>query len=152
MRPSFTLEWGQRFALLTFDPGEAALAILNYSDGKISISGQHEETIVLRSGGEIELIDTMDLGFPIGMIDEIEDFIAQTSVELNPGDSIVLYTDGITEAKDMDKEQYELERLCEVLRQNWHLSAEDMKQVVIDDVRRHIGKQKVFDDITLLIS
>ena len=41
--------------------------------------------------------------------------------------------------------------MCEVISQNWHLSAQEIKQAVIEDLRRHIGTQKVFDDITLLV-
>jgi sigma-B regulation protein RsbU (phosphoserine phosphatase) len=127
------------------------LVVLTYSKGKISISGQHEETIVVRSGGHIERVNTMDLGFPIGLDEEITDFINHTIIELNEGDGVVLYTDGIPEAYSMDKKQYGIERLCEVVSQNWQYSAEQVKQEVIADVKQHIGKQKVFDDITLVI-
>ncbi|NEP13338.1 MAG: CHASE2 domain-containing protein [Symploca sp. SIO2C1] len=127
------------------------LALLEYSDGCLSLSGQHEEMIVVRVDGTIELIDTIDLGFPIGLDEEIADFIAQEKVKLNPGDLVVLYTDGITEAEDIQGVQYGLERLCEVVKQNWQQSAEEIRQIVIEDVRQHIGEQKVFDDITLLI-
>jgi sigma-B regulation protein RsbU (phosphoserine phosphatase) len=127
------------------------LAILNYSQGWVSISGQHEETIIVRQGGEIERVDMMDLGFPIALDDDIVDFISHISIELQLGDGIVLYTDGIPEAKDIKKKQYGLEPMCEVISKNWHLSAGEIKQAVIDDVRRHIGTQKVFDDITLLV-
>ncbi len=127
------------------------LVILTYYQGKISISGQHEETIVVRNGGQIERINTMNLGFPIGLEEEIIDFINHTSIELNTGDGIVLYTDGIPEAYSMDKKQYGIERLCEVISENWHNSAEEVKQAIIDDVKQHIGKQKVFDDITLVV-
>ncbi|MEQ8464467.1 SpoIIE family protein phosphatase [Coleofasciculus sp. E1-EBD-02] len=127
------------------------LAILNYAQGQVSISGQHEETIVVRKGGKIERIDTLDLGFPIGLEYEISEFIRHTLVPLNPGDGIVLYTDGITEAENINRIQYGIEKLCQVVSQNWQKSAEEIKQAVIDDVRRHIGQQKVFDDITLLV-
>jgi serine phosphatase RsbU (regulator of sigma subunit) len=127
------------------------LAILNYSQGRVSISGQHEETIIVRLGGEIERIDTMDLGFPIALDDDIAKFISHISIELQLGDGIVLYTDGIPEAKDINKKQYGVEQMCEVISQNWHLSAQEIKQAVIDDLRGHIGAQKVFDDITLLV-
>ena len=127
------------------------LAILNYSEGRVSISGQHEETLVVRAGGQIERIDTMDLGLPIGMTDDIADFIDHTFVELNSGDGVVLYTDGIPEAFDLNKKQYGMERLCEVISHNWQYSAQEIKQAVIDDVRKFIGEQKVFDDITLVI-
>ncbi|MBZ8179791.1 SpoIIE family protein phosphatase [Oscillatoria salina] len=127
------------------------LVILNYFDGKLSISGQHEETIIVRSHGEIERIDTIDLGFPIGLEPEIADFIARENIQLNLGDLVVLYTDGITEAEDVSGVHYGLERLCEVIQLNRHYSAEEIKQVVIDDLRKHIGLQKMFDDLTLVI-
>ena len=44
-----------------------------------------------------------------------------------------------------------MEQLCDIISQKWHLSAQKIKQAVIDDLRRPIGSQKVFDDITLLV-
>jgi serine phosphatase RsbU (regulator of sigma subunit) len=127
------------------------LAILNYSEGWVSISGQHEETLIVRNGGQVERMDTMDLGLPIALHDDIAEFISHISLEIQLGDGIVLYTDGIPEAKDINKKQYGVEQMCEVISQNWHLSAQEIKQAVIDDLRGHIGTQKVFDDITLLV-
>jgi len=127
------------------------LAILNYSQGRVSISGQHEETLIVRNGGQVERMDTMDLGFPIALYDDIAEFISHISIELQLGDGIVLYTDGIPEAKDINKKQYGVEQMCKVISQNWHLSAQEIKQAVIDDLRGHIGAQKVLDDITLLV-
>jgi len=127
------------------------LVILNYSQGQVSISGQHEEIIIVRQGGEIERVDTMDLGLPIALDDNIAEFINHQIVELQSGDGVVLYTDGITEAKDINKKQYGIEQMCEVISKNWHLSAQEIKQGVVDDLGRHIGTQKIFDDITLLV-
>ncbi|NEP14946.1 MAG: AAA family ATPase, partial [Symploca sp. SIO2C1] len=123
------------------------LAILDYHEGTLSLSGQHEEMIVVRADGEIEQIDTIDLGFPIGLDSEIADFIATEQVQLNPGDVVILYTDGITEAENMNGEQYGLERLISLVSCNSSQSAELIRQAVIEDVRRYIGEQKVFDDI-----
>jgi len=127
------------------------LALLNYANGRISISGQHEETLIVRKSGKIERIDMMDLGFPIGLEEDISDWIDHVSVDLEPGDGVVLYTDGIPEARNIHQQFYGLERLCEVVSQNWHLSAEQIKQAAIDDLRKFIGTQKVFDDITLVV-
>ncbi|MCU0546736.1 MAG: AAA family ATPase [Oscillatoriaceae cyanobacterium Prado104] len=127
------------------------LAILNYAEGKLSISGQHEEILVVRNGGQIERIDTVDLGFPIGLDGDIADLISHELVELEPGDGVVLYTDGITEARDIDRQFYGLARLCEVVAMNWHKSAKGIEQAVIDDLRGFIGEQQVFDDITLVV-
>jgi serine phosphatase RsbU (regulator of sigma subunit) len=126
------------------------LAIVNYAAGKISISGQHEEILVVR-GGKVERIDTMDLGFPIGLDAEIAAFIHQVTFDLHPSDGVVLYTDGIPEASDIHNVQYGVERLCAVISENWHKTASEIKDSVIADLRRHIGTQKVFDDITLLV-
>ena len=127
------------------------LAILNYENKKVRISGQHEETLIVRADGRIEHIDMMDLGLPIGLDENIADFIDSTVVELNPGDGIVLYTDGIPEAYSIEKKQYGMERFCEVILQLWSEPAEAIKQGIIKDVKDFIGKQKVFDDITLLV-
>ena len=127
------------------------LCLLDYADGEMKISGQHEEMIVVRRGGAVERVDTIDLGFPIGLVDEISEFVGQTTVKLLPGDGVVLYTDGITEAENMAKQQYGLERLCAVLSQHWHRAAEEIKNAVVADVAQYIGAQTVYDDITLVV-
>ncbi|MEG4274279.1 MULTISPECIES: protein kinase domain-containing protein [unclassified Microcoleus] len=128
-----------------------SLSLLEYRDNTLHLSGQHEEVIVVRDGGEVERIDTIELGFPIALEADIADFIASTEIQLNSGDVVILYTDGITEAFDMKKNQYGIEPLIEVVVLNRELSAAEIKQAVIDDVRRYIGEQKVFDDITLVV-
>jgi len=129
-----------------------SLALLDYHhSGHLRLSGQHEELIIVRQGGQVELIDTMDLGFPIGLDDDITEFVHETLIKLESGDGVVLYTDGITEAENVAGEQYGLERMCAVLSGHWHKSANAIKQAVIDDLHEHIGQQTVFDDITLLV-
>ncbi|MBO9999048.1 MAG: CHASE2 domain-containing protein [Cyanobacteria bacterium SID2] len=127
------------------------LAVLDYADGCLSLSGQHEEVILVRNDGSLECIDTMSLGFPIGLDDEIADFISQTHIQLNSGDVVVLYTDGITEAENIQREQYGLERLCEVIQEHQQETATSIRQAVVENVREYIGDQKVFDDITLVV-
>ncbi|VXD24032.1 putative Histidine kinase [Planktothrix serta PCC 8927] len=127
------------------------LAILNYYQGLLTVSGQHEEILIVRCDGEIERIDTIDLGIPIALDKNITEFINSTTVELKTGDGVVLYTDGITETFNLDKQQYGLDRLCDVISQNWQNPIEEIKQAVINDVITFRGEQKQFDDITLLI-
>lgn len=127
------------------------LSLLDYHDGTLRLSGQHEEMIIVRQGGKIERIDTIDLGFPIGLEADITDFVTYDEMRLQPGDVIVLYTDGITEAEDLQGVQYGLERLCHLVSQNCQLSAKGIRQAVLDDLWRHIGQQQIFDDITLLV-
>jgi serine phosphatase RsbU (regulator of sigma subunit) len=72
-------------------------------------------------------------------------------VSLQPGEAVILYTDGITEAENANRELYGVERLCQVLSQSWKNPAEELKQAVIEDVTRHIGQEKVLDDLTLVV-
>ena len=127
------------------------LSLLDYEAGELRISGQHEELIIVRKNGSVELLDTINLGFPIGLDDEIADFVDEEAIQLQPGDGVVLYTDGITEAENMKREQYGLERLCEIVGNNWSQDAETIKQTVIDHLHEFIGDQKIMDDITLLV-
>ncbi|MGB0385129.1 MAG: PP2C family protein-serine/threonine phosphatase [Ardenticatenaceae bacterium] len=128
------------------------LSLLDYHrSGHVRLSGQHEELIVIRRNGTVELIDTMDLGFPIGLDDEIANFVDEKMIHLQPGDGIVLYTDGIPEAENISGEQYGLERMCGVLEHHWAEPAQAIKQALISDVHQFIGEQKILDDITLLV-
>ncbi|MBZ5709068.1 SpoIIE family protein phosphatase [Nannocystis pusilla] len=129
----------------------ATLVLLDYSQGVLRLTGQHEEAVVVRRGGSIERIDTVDLGMPVGLEVDIATFIAHTELRLSPGDVVVLYTDGITEAEDIHGEQYGIERLCEAVRRVHERTAAEIKQAIIDDVMRFIGAQKVFDDITTVV-
>jgi sigma-B regulation protein RsbU (phosphoserine phosphatase) len=128
-----------------------SLSLLDYMDGTLRLSGQHEEMIVARHDGSLELIDTMDLGFPIGLEEDIEPFVSQVELHLNLGDVVVLYTDGITEAENPGRQQYGLERLCQMVQANRSKTASQIRQTIIKDLREYIGVQKVFDDITLLV-
>lgn len=128
-----------------------SLALLDYVGGNLGISGQHEEVILVRADATVERIDTLDLGFPIGLSLDVAEFFAQTQVQLNPGDGVVLYTDGITEAENDAKVLYGLEKLCDIIRENWHRCAAEIKQAIVDDVMRHIGSHKIYDDITVVV-
>lgn len=127
------------------------LALLEYEAGVLRLSGQHEELILVRQNGEIERIDTLELGFPLGLESDISSFIGQTEIHLQPGEVAVLYTDGIPEAVNAQNEFYGLERLYEVLQQNCDRPATEIRAAVIENIRQFIGDSRVLDDITLVV-
>ncbi|MEG4811004.1 PP2C family protein-serine/threonine phosphatase [Microcoleus sp. F8-D3] len=129
----------------------ASVALLDYQPGMLKLSGQHEEMIVVRSNGCVERFDTIDLGVPIGLDAHIAEFVAEKILQLHSGDVVVLYTDEITEAQNMNKLLYGLERLIKVIEINSQRSPAEIRHALIKDARSHIGEQKVFDDITLLV-
>jgi sigma-B regulation protein RsbU (phosphoserine phosphatase) len=127
------------------------LALLDYEKGRMTISGQHEEIIVVRANGEVQRIDTMNLGFPIGLEESIGDFLDKLILHLETDDIVVLFTDGITEAENADKEMYGVERLCQMVQKHRHLSAVEICNKIVSDLRDYIKDHKIYDDITLLV-
>jgi serine phosphatase RsbU (regulator of sigma subunit) len=127
-------------------------AMVNYQGGQLKIVGQHEEMLLVKADGHIERVNTLDLGLPLGLEENIGEWVDQAVVRLGPGEGIVLYTDGITEAVNGQGEMYELECLCEVVGNHWqNATAEEVKQAVVEDVTRHIDQQIVYDDLTLVV-
>ncbi|PZO38175.1 MAG: serine/threonine protein phosphatase [Pseudanabaena frigida] len=128
-----------------------SLILMDYHENILHLSGQHESVIVVRADGKIEIIDTDSLGFPIGLTDEITEFIFEVKIQLNLGDVVVLYTDGITEAENQNKKQYGIERLIKVTSEAYQQTVEQIREIVIADVREFIGSNKVYDDITFVV-
>jgi serine phosphatase RsbU (regulator of sigma subunit) len=127
------------------------LSLLDYQNGQLRVTGQHEDVLIVRQGGKVERIDTVDLGFMVGVIPNIAKFVSHLDIQLQKGDGIVLYTDGITEARNIEEELYGIERLCEVVSRHWFGTAKEVQQAVVADVKNYINTQKMYDDITLLV-
>jgi len=128
------------------------LTMLDYADGQITITGQHEKVIIVRHNGQIEVIDTLELGFMIGIEPDISHLLASIDIQLNIGDGIVLYTDGLIEAQNTEKEIFGLERLCGVLSQYWeNNTAAKMIEHTMQALQIYMQTQDLQDDLTLLI-
>ncbi|MBE9197076.1 PP2C family protein-serine/threonine phosphatase [Synechocystis sp. LEGE 06083] len=127
------------------------LSLLQYEAGLIRLSGQHEEVLIIRSNGETEQIDTFELGFPLGLEQDISAFVTEREISLNSGDLAVLYTDGITEAMNIKREFYGIERLQAVLSRHRHQTPAEIRHQAIADLKHFLGDQPQEDDVTLLI-
>ena len=132
------------------------LALLSYHYdnglGKVQLCGQHESVIIVRANGEVEEKNTDELGFPIGLIDAIEDYTqVDETIQLHAGDTLVLYTDGITEAADREHTLFGTEKLKAIIQQHHLQDSERIKSEIINAVKNHIGEQKLFDDLTLVV-
>ena len=126
------------------------LCFLDYEDHRITLAGQHEDVLILRGDGEIETIDTIDLGFPIGLDRDISALIATTEIPFSAGDVIILHTDGVTEAESPTGELFGMERLRDSADRHRGGDADAIVKSIIADVKAHIDTQKVHDDITLI--
>ncbi|MEK7831156.1 MAG: PP2C family protein-serine/threonine phosphatase, partial [Acidobacteriota bacterium] len=111
------------------------------------INAGHNPPILARATGETEMLTTKSV--LLGAFDFIEYKPLQT--RLNPGDVIVMYTDGVTEAANADNEMFSDERLEELVKKCVSLSAEQIKQRILDEVIRFTRGLPQGDDITLIV-
>ena len=113
-------------------------------------NASHQKAILLKTElGEVELLDTN--GLFIGAIEEARDSYEEKMVKLSYGDRIILYTDGIPEAINAERNEYSNKRLEKIVFQHRNLPLEDFCDTIIEDLENHIGSASVEDDITLLV-
>lgn len=129
------------FATLFFGVLDPATGVLNY------ISGGHDPLPVVGSGGGVKAI-LKATGPAVGMIPEVKFAIRQ--ICLSPGDILVGYTDGVTDATGKNGEFYTFKQLLKLLDNPKPSAAELIKQIV-EGVNAHTGHADQHDDITLLI-
>jgi sigma-B regulation protein RsbU (phosphoserine phosphatase) len=113
----------------------------------------HEHVLVVRHGqkGDHEVEAVVTGGVVLGVFDDIEDDITQKSLTLRKGDKIILYTDGVTEARNADNEMFTLEQLVEIIRQEPSLSAHDLLSHINKKLQQFIDDTPQYDDITLVV-
>ena len=91
-------------------------------------------------------------GLALGMISNIKELVKEEDVCLEPGDFLVMYTDGIPEAWDSNKKQFGIKRFITLIEQHAHLSsAQNIHDELIQGVRMHMGEHDQVDDITLIV-
>jgi sigma-B regulation protein RsbU (phosphoserine phosphatase) len=119
------------------------------NDQMIYVNAGHNPPLFYRKGADrpIELTRTgMLMGF---MDDAVYD---QALVQIAPGDFVVLYTDGITDATNEDQESFGMHRFRAAIAENRHLPAEKILSGIEKSVKKFIGTTAPYDDITLLIA
>ena len=104
---------------------------------------------LLRTPGHPDIVPLNRTGKLVGVLEDLE--YQQKPVEVEPGSFVVLYTDGVTEATNLDGEEFGEQRLEDILLSSDHRSAEAMLNAIthaLDDFR---SKAKQSDDITLVV-
>ncbi|MEP7188393.1 MAG: SpoIIE family protein phosphatase, partial [Roseiflexaceae bacterium] len=127
------------------------LAVLQYRAREFTIVGQHESVLICRTDGDVEVIDTMDLGLPLGLEEDIESFVAGKQFQLAPEDVMVLYTDGVTEAENSARQQFGIQSLVTSLSSHRQLCAQEILNRIMADLYAFIGETRIYDDISLLV-
>lgn len=122
---------------------------LETETGRITYTnGGHNPPLLVHEDGRCE---ELTVGGPVIGALEGSQYNEQT-VQLEPGDMLVLYTDGITEAQSPDGRYYEVDRLMKLLqRRNRDFTAEQIITMISDDVETFTDGQDLQDDFTIVV-
>jgi sigma-B regulation protein RsbU (phosphoserine phosphatase) len=112
-------------------------------------AGQTQPIHLSKKTGKANLTTTEGDKFPLGILDEAE--YMETILQLEGGDRVVFYTDGIVEAMNEQKEIFGFERLLEVVQGAPSLSAELLLKEILERVKKFAGGAEQHDDLTLVV-
>ena len=124
--------------------------ILPPQSGAITyVNAGHMPVLLIRSAdGRVEELWTH--GMAMGVLPHLE--VEERTAHLDPGDILVLYTDGVTEASNAESEMFGRERLKEVASAHRAQSAEDLAQMIDEAITAFVGNAPQFDDFTLVVA
>jgi len=100
---------------------------------------------------EARYFENKGLGLGILRDANFPNYLEESSIDYKPGDVMLLYTDGITEAKNYKKEEFGYERLKELLETHSDKNPEEMKKAIIKELYDFSENEDLNDDYTLII-
>lgn len=127
-----------------------AIVDLKFKTIRIARAG-HNPVIYHDTDGKINLINPNGLALGLESGNIFGKVITEYQSDLKSGKIFILYTDGFTEAVNKKREEYGLERMFEIARLNSSLSAKELKDKLVEDVNKFIGKAPQHDDMTMVI-
>jgi sigma-B regulation protein RsbU (phosphoserine phosphatase) len=132
--------WQDRF--VTF-----ILAVLDGKTNELTVvNAGHMAPLLRHSQGLVEEIGDEVAGLPLGVDADYQ--YDQYKRQIDPGDFLVLYTDGISEAMNIDNDLYGIERLRGQLDRS-SVTVDDLGRLILDDVKRFVGGRPQSDDMCL---
>jgi len=125
------------------------VCILNLKTGEVNyVDGGHECPLILRGGKKVEVFKKKN-GFPICIDPNFQ--YKQYQFNLQPGDSIVLYTDGLEDAQNVAGERRTIQPSIDILESlEPNMEPVHINALLLKEVNNYIGTANQFDDITIL--
>jgi serine phosphatase RsbU (regulator of sigma subunit) len=127
------------------------LAVLDTERKTLTFANAGQVKPLLLRDGKSEWLESVGIHFPLGMKED--SLYAERTVELGPGDVVLLLTDGFTDAMNASREQFGPERLQRLLEQPGcsGRTAREILEVVVQNVRAHTAGSPQHDDMTMVV-
>ena len=127
----------------------AWVAVVSLTTGEVEYSDAgHEFALVVHPDGSVDEIQPAKKRMPLAAMEGLN--YLRDGFQLNLGDKLFLYTDGVPEATNSENEQYGMERLKDILSNHYADSPEDILSAVRADVDSFVGDAPQFDDLTMM--
>ena len=124
------------------------IGIVDLETGHVTCSNAgHEYPVIKRKTGEYELYKQKH-NFALACMRDAK--FREYELDLQPGDSLFVYTDGIPEAINETKEEYGTGRLLNILNKHKDMSQKDILKYVRRDIKYFVGEEDQFDDVTMI--
>jgi serine phosphatase RsbU (regulator of sigma subunit) len=123
--------------------------VLDIETGELAYcNAGHSPPMRLHSGdGQIQLLG--NTGMPLGI--EPEPLFRQEMTRLEPGDLLLLYTDGLTDAQNNQGEFIDRQHLHRLVKSQYGQSARQVQEAILEEIRQFSGSAAQFDDITMMV-
>jgi sigma-B regulation protein RsbU (phosphoserine phosphatase) len=116
---------------------------------RLCSAGQTQPVHISGRTGEARLMETEGDTFPLGILEDTA--YEETRIPLEPGDTVILYTDGIVEAMDGEEKIFGFDRLMEMVRGKQTLSADSLLKEILDQVGEFAAGAEQHDDLTVIV-
>ncbi|MDD1702990.1 MAG: SpoIIE family protein phosphatase [Methanoregula sp.] len=110
-------------------------------------AGHNPPLLLKEASSDVVLLKAK--GIALGVTDDVE--LQSVKIDLRPGDVLVLYTDGVTEAINVREEEFGEERLLEVITRSRSLPAQTILENILSAINEFAGDQPQHDDITIMV-
>lgn len=128
-------------------------ALLCPETGELTyVNAGHNPPLLSRGGiasGEESLTELRSTGMALGVLDDF--YFEQRTLHLDPGDSLVLYTDGVTDATSTESQRFGMKRLKQVILDQRHRPASGMINALERAIGGFTSTRAQFDDIAIVI-
>jgi serine phosphatase RsbU (regulator of sigma subunit) len=125
--------------------------VIDLTSGKLTIARAGHCPMLLVSGSNTKFIKSQGLGVGLDKGGLFDSSLEQIEMYLEKNSSCILYTDGITEARNRFGEEFGTQRLFDSAVKSNNLDAANMANNIILDIKQFTGSEKEYDDLTLVV-
>lgn len=142
LSPDLESEMFVTLAAFSLDPSRHRLRV---------VRAGHEPVVVVRSSGDVVRLQPAGTAIGLAGVAGFEGSLAEQEFVVQPHDTILMYTDGVTEAQNADREEFGYDRIEELARRHAGGTARELVQAILQAVTEFAQGRPQHDDITLVV-